>query len=290
MCIPLHHKKTVWVKMSATFIKEDETPYVYLFFTNIDSIKKEECKAICKLKERTDSFIWMLSEYGGNVYISDMDTYELLYLNKCSCNTLQSSEEKLLGRKWCNEGVKPEKENLQNCLYEAYGDYEKMFGEDNIFYCRDIHTLIPEQEALFASQGIHSTLQCAFWDEEVFAGFVGFDECTGLRLWTQEEVSTLSFISQILSIFLQRKKAKELCQEMHQYQDLLDHLGDCIFVVDRLDGYILYTNKKFTLTYPKCDLQKVFQLEEIPTDSMPIKWNHKDAYLCVIEGTCEEDS
>ncbi len=46
----------------------------------------------------------MMSEYAGNVYISDMDTYELLYLNKHSCNTLQASANELIGRK-CYEVI-----------------------------------------------------------------------------------------------------------------------------------------------------------------------------------------
>lgn len=33
-------------------------------------------------EKETGNFRWMMSEYAGNVYISDMDTYELLYLNQ----------------------------------------------------------------------------------------------------------------------------------------------------------------------------------------------------------------
>lgn len=32
------------------------------------------------LNERTEQLEWMMSEYTGNVYISDMETYELLYI------------------------------------------------------------------------------------------------------------------------------------------------------------------------------------------------------------------
>lgn len=111
---------------------------------------------------------------------------------------------------WCNEGIRPRMEELQNACYKDYGDYESLFDEDMIFYCRDIHNLKPEQEALFAGQGIRSTLQCAFKSGSVFAGFVGFDECTGLRLWTQEEVGTLLLVSQILSVFLLRNKGTKI--------------------------------------------------------------------------------
>lgn len=107
---------------------------------------------------------------------------------------------------WCNEGISTQKDSLQNANYEENGDYESLFDEDQIFYCRDIHTLKPVHVELFARQNIHSTLQCAFKNDSVFGGFVGFDECTGQRLWTQEEVSTLLLISQVLSVFLRQKK------------------------------------------------------------------------------------
>ncbi|MBS7008085.1 sensor domain-containing diguanylate cyclase [Anaerostipes sp.] len=181
---------------------------------------------------------------------------------------------------WCSEGVSPEIANLQNCDYADYGDYIKLFGEDSIFYCRDIHTLAPEQEALFSAQGIHSTLQCAFWDDGVFQGFVGFDECTGLRLWTQEEVSTLSLIAQILSIFLQKKKAKRVHKEMQQYQTVLNSLGDCIFVVEE-HGILLYGNQKFRDTYPEYRVGELCRCAAEGSPKMPIIWDRKEAYLCI---------
>lgn len=107
---------------------------------------------------------------------------------------------------WCNEGITSQRENLQNAEYKKYGDYESLFDENLIFYCRDIHTLHPVLVDLFSSQDIHSTLQCAFKNEGTFGGFVGFDECTGMRLWTHEEISSLLLVCQIISVFLRLNK------------------------------------------------------------------------------------
>ena len=46
-----------------------------------DELKRLEDK-------KTQYFKWMMDEYDGNVYISDMDSYELLYLNKTAAKTL----------------------------------------------------------------------------------------------------------------------------------------------------------------------------------------------------------
>ncbi|GKH31624.1 diguanylate cyclase [Muricomes sp. OA1] len=185
---------------------------------------------------------------------------------------------------WCSKGIEPEIDNLKNLEFKDYGDYEKLFGEDSIFYCRDIHTLKPEQEELLARQKIHSTLQCAYWDEKVFSGFVGFDECTGLRLWTQEEVSTLSLISQVLSIFLQSKKVKKVNQEMQQYQTVLNSLDECIYVVEKEEGVLLYGNRKFRELYPECKLGHSWSsggpsFENL--NKMSIVWEQKAAFLCI---------
>lgn len=96
---------------------------------------------------------------------------------------------------WCNEGVKPEIENLQNITYDSLGgNYHDNFNENGIFYCQDISTLPKEQYDLLASQGIRSVLQCAVRDGGKSVGFVGFDDCTILRMWTQNQIDALTFI------------------------------------------------------------------------------------------------
>ncbi|EGT4966433.1 TPA: diguanylate cyclase [Clostridioides difficile] len=181
---------------------------------------------------------------------------------------------------WCNEGISSQMAYLQNSNYQDYEDYEKLFEDESVFYCRDIHTLSPKLEELFSSQGIHSTLQCAYKEDRVFSGFVGFDECTGLRLWSQEEISTLSLISQIISMFLQRKKNNKLNQQIQQYQNILDNIDQCICVINKENNFLLYVNKKFKNTYSKFQIGQPYYLDSIDIHKISIIWNKKEAYLC----------
>lgn len=181
---------------------------------------------------------------------------------------------------WCNEGISSQMAYLQNSNYQDYEDYEKFFEDESVFYCRDIHTLSPKLEELFSSQGIHSTLQCAYKEDRVFSGFVGFDECTGLRLWSQEEISTLSLISQIISMFLQRKKNNKLNQQIQQYQNILDNIDQCICVINKENNFLLYVNKKFKNTYSKFQIGQPYYLDSIDIHKISIIWNKKEAYLC----------
>ncbi len=182
---------------------------------------------------------------------------------------------------WCNEGISSQMACLQNIDFQDYGDYEKLFGDDLVFYCRDIHTLSPELEALFSSQDIHSTLQCAYREGQVFSGFIGFDECTGLRLWTQEEISTLSLISQIISMFLKCKKNNKFNQQVQQYKNILDNISQCIYVIDNENSLLLYANKKFKNMYSEFQIGHPCNLDSIDIYKTPIIWDKRSAYLCV---------
>ena len=51
-------------------------------------------------------------------------------------------------------------------------------------------------------------LHCAIMDQGVFRGYVGFDECTTNRLWTQGQVSLLEFLAQLLAIFLIKQRSQ----------------------------------------------------------------------------------
>ncbi|MCB7304670.1 response regulator [Bariatricus massiliensis] len=51
------------------------------------------------LEKKAGYFKWMLDEYAGNAYVSDITTYELLYLNKTSCETLCLPPKEALGKK-----------------------------------------------------------------------------------------------------------------------------------------------------------------------------------------------
>ncbi|GAA0792684.1 hypothetical protein GCM10008910_06360 [Faecalicatena orotica] len=122
---------------------------------------------------------------------------------------------------WRSEGVTSEIANLQNLSFSEHGNYKDLFKDNTVFYCRDIRTLNPGQAEILAAQGIRSTLQCAIIENKTFTGMIGFDECTGLRLWTQEEISLLIILSRLISLFLQKKKMGQMEDKIAHYQNIL---------------------------------------------------------------------
>lgn len=146
---------------------------------------------------------------------------------------------------WCNNGIESQKAMLQNFPYEKVDGYQELFKDNAVFYCRDIHSLTPAQTALFESQDIQSTLQCAMIEDGIFRGFVGFDECTGKRMWTKEEIGTLSLVSQLLTTFLLKKQVSQRDQElMVRLNTILDTQDAYVYAIEQDTYELLYLNHK----------------------------------------------
>ncbi len=166
----------------------------------------------------------ILAMIGRQMNVSRVYIFENSLDNKWCSNTFE----------WCNEGITEEKENLQNISYETdIPNYENNFDERGIFYCQDI-TLLPKHVYdIMEPQGIKSVLQCTIRDNGKFRGYVGFDECAINRLWTQEQIDMLSFLSEMLSVFLLKKRAQdETANRVKDLYSVLDNQNTWIYVID----------------------------------------------------------
>ena len=119
---------------------------------------------------------------------------------------------------WCNEGITPEKDNLQNLNYidgEIAG-YNEIYNERGILYCTDISTLEPRFRDVLEPQGVKSLLQCAIYDRGEFCGMIGFDECTLNRSWTHEQIDMLTILSQTIAMFLLKERDHEKLEQLKE--------------------------------------------------------------------------
>ena len=147
---------------------------------------------------------------------------------------------------WCNEGIPPEIENLQNISYETdIPDYEQNFNEQGIFYCPDITVLPKKTYDIVAPQGIKSMLHCAIREGSVFRGYIGFDECVTQRFWTKEQIQVLTYFSEMLSVFLLKKQAQEkIAQRATELASILDNQNAWLYIIDPDTCRLKYLNKK----------------------------------------------
>lgn len=156
---------------------------------------------------------------------------------------------------WCNDGISSEKDILQDLSYNEIGNYLSNFTHDGVFYCADSSTLDPELYEILKTQGIKALLHLAIYDTGEFRGCVGFDDCSGNRTWTREEVSVLSMLAKILGVFLLKDTmARQLEESYSNITSLLDSMDVFAYVCDE-DTYALeYVNAKTRAVFPEARL------------------------------------
>ena len=184
---------------------------------------------------------------------------------------------------WCNDGIVPVKGDLQHLPYSSFGDYRDRFQENSVLYCRDINSLPPGLVAVLKPQGVCSLLHCAIMDHEKFYGFVGFDECTGMRMWTREEIGVLTLISQLITTFLLKKRASDLDRQMTiQLNTILDSQDAYVYVIEKDSYRLLYLNRKTCELDPAAErgmtCYHAFFGKKEPCDNCPIKKGTGEIY------------
>ena len=167
---------------------------------NDDSLIRFVFQSLYESRDIDATIDELLSFIGTHFNVSRVYIFENNDDNTACSNTFE----------WCNEGISPEKDNLQDVSYITdIPSWQDVYDEKGVLYCADVKDLPPNAQEILEPQGIKSMLQCAILDHGVFRGYVGFDECTGNRLWTQGQVALLEFLAQVLAVFLIKERNRK---------------------------------------------------------------------------------
>jgi len=192
-----------------------------------------------RLYESNDTIVSIediLSYVGQQLNVSRVYIFENNDDNTACSNTFE----------WCNEGISPEKDFLQNVSYiDDIPGWPEVYDERGVFYCTDISALAPQFRNILEPQGIKSMLQCSIRDNGVFRGYVGFDECHVHRLWTQEQINLLEFLSEVLAMFLLKKRTQDKALALAEsLQTILDLQDEWLYVIDPETCALKFLNAK----------------------------------------------
>ncbi len=126
---------------------------------------------------------------------------------------------------WYAAGVEISDHTLEGYTIGDLNSYAANFDEDGFFCCRDVRTL-PENYARYKeSLGMQSMLQCLIRNHEKLYGFLGFDQRSGSRLWTQEDLIVVRYICEILGVFIPKQQTPEqLDAASAQLEAMMAHL------------------------------------------------------------------
>lgn len=157
---------------------------------------------------KLDQMLHRLGKHTGvsRVYIFE-DTADGIFTN----NTFE----------WCNEGIDPQIDNLKDIPNEIIPNWKVLMYRDGRIFSKNIRELPEDLSSALEPQGIKSILIYPILADEIIVGFIGFDECTRNKSWSQAELDLLKLISHILSNAFQRRLMHQRIKEKQVMLELI---------------------------------------------------------------------
>ncbi len=149
---------------------------------------------------------------------------------------------------YCKEGIRSEMANLQGLPYELFEDFLDKAHND-IIYSNDLRETLEHDRAfeIMDDQGILSFVHAQIKRDGAMTFFIGLDDCTKTRIWTEREINSLQYIGKLLSIILQgthlRDELNELAISNRNSADILDNSDSIVYVSDLKTYELLYLNE-----------------------------------------------
>ncbi|MCX8056760.1 MAG: PAS domain S-box protein [Ignavibacteria bacterium] len=147
---------------------------------------------------------------------------------------------------WCREGIAPQIDNplLQNLSYRhpyAQNMYEKI--RQGEIYSGIVRFMSEPEREIFGVQGIKSILIIPIFIGKRFWGFIGFDDCTYEREWSEVEKAVLkSAAGSIGGLIGLMEYEKELYQTNIFLSGILESSQSISIITTDLSGMIEYWN------------------------------------------------
>jgi PAS domain S-box-containing protein len=161
---------------------------------------------------------------------------------------------------WCNEGILPEIQNLQDTPLEFIPQWVNAHKQNEAFYVPNVFDLEDDGEgglrSILGPQGIKSLIAIPIKDREELVGFVGFDSVVDFHIYSEKEKRLLFLFGQMLiNIRNRRKSENQLRIQEEKFRNIIANMNLGLLEVD-LEDRIIFANQSF------CDMSG-YQLSEL---------------------------
>jgi PAS domain S-box-containing protein len=113
---------------------------------------------------------------------------------------------------WCRQGIRPEKDNLQNVPFSAIPWWMDIISRLENVHVPNVSELPSEavaEKQLFEDQDIQSLIAIPLVDQYELKGFLGFDAVRNLKHWSEDHITLLKIVGEIIVNALTRKATEE---------------------------------------------------------------------------------
>jgi len=233
----------VWRKITAIYNEKGEFSGAIVHSRNITKHKQVEQMIMHQLEfERTVSRI--SSRFVGNMDIDNAINASLSDMGRF-CGASRSyifkfndiSKTMSITHEWCDEGVAPQIDNLQNLPSDTFPWWMKKLNDGHAIHIKNV-SLMPEraiaEKKMLESQNVKSLLILPLTTGNVLSGFVGFDNIRELEKNNRDDFVLLRISSEIIGNALKRMKTEiKLKESEHNLKERVKELN-CLYEVSKL--------------------------------------------------------
>lgn len=150
-----------------------------------------------------------------------------------------------LSYEWCDEGIVSRKAICSEIDLTAMPNYYQRFDERGYFVCQNTEHFPERMLAWASTYHISATLQYIIWERKHPRGFIGFDDCQERVAWTPEQVESISFLAEVISVFLRGHRSYQTVSRTLACMELiLDYQKCLIYVIEKKGFRLFYANKR----------------------------------------------
>lgn len=140
---------------------------------------------------------------------------------------------------WCDDGVTPEIQNLQNLPSSIYSWWMKKLHAHEVIHITDVSKMPPEATAekeILQSQGIKSLLVLPVYAGTELLGFIGFDNVKNTGFWYENDIALLQTVSEIIGNAFQRKRSEKVHPFVARFNAAMADISTAIISQASLEG------------------------------------------------------
>lgn len=176
---------------------------------------------------------------------------------------------------WCNEGVSPQIDRLQNLPFSLLDIYQANANSNGFYIMHSLREVPDDLRAILEPQGIKSMMHFSIRDNGVCRGFIGFDDCREERSYSKEEIHSLYMVTNIISSFLLKMRTAEAMEQNERAMiTILNNLSSYTYVVEPDTYKLLFVNAQTLRVAPDTKLGSTcyqsFFKSDTPCKSCPL--------------------
>jgi PAS domain S-box-containing protein len=143
---------------------------------------------------------------------------------------------------WCNHGIEPQinNEKLQSSDFATvgYSRWVELFDKGLPVY-GSVKNFPVNERKILEEQQILALICIPLQIEKSWWGFIGFDECTLERDWTEAEIEALKAAANTLSAAIEKKLSEAaLSNSETSYRGLFNSIQDAIYILDTKGAFL----------------------------------------------------